>query len=177
MFVKNISNDFERVLVDNHNFYFVAYSPRLQQYVMVCTVMWIASYDRYYKITENDYNLFSKDKEQYRVKFEKEISQQAHVCFNENFMGSDALRDYDGKNGFAQCRKSKERNAFQGYNLIDGVLYARIVWEDEEIYVPPTQFLVKDNGEHWYPLREKCELVYHSDGTEICYKLKQEFIH
>lgn len=66
-------------------------------------------------------------------------------------------------------------NAFQHFAYLDGILYARIVWENGEIFVPPAQAIKTGDEDYRYPLREKCELQKNSMGQPICYKLKREY--
>ena len=175
MLVKLSRNNFINELV-GHNYFSVVYSLDLKQYMLICLVCWIAEYQRFYKITEEDYNLFRDNPDEFCKKFEREISQRGDVCFTENFMGSASLRDYDGLNGFQQMYPAKESNPFQGYKLVDDVLFARIVWKDNEIYVPPVQAIKNPDNSRSFPLREKCELQYDATNTTpICYKLKAEF--
>ena len=166
----------QKEVVDTDHFFSLAYYPEIDEYVMMITVFWIASYERFYHITEDDYNLYIEDKEKFYKKFERELS-NTNARFTENFIGSVALRDYDGMDRFQDCYPAKDkRNAFQGYNYIDGIFYARIVWEDEEIYVPPCQAVRQKEGDTpTFPLHEKCEYKFFKDGTPICFKLKEEF--
>ena len=167
---------FQKEIVDNDKLFKLVYSTKLSQYIMIVPVFWIATYDRYYIITENDYELYNSNKEAFYKNFERELSQNSKTCFTENFIGSSALRDYDGVSGFQNAFPTKDgiTNPFQHYKVIDNVLFARIVWQDEEIYVPPVQVVLKD-VKYIFPLREKCEYQLNKNGVAICMKLKKEF--
>lgn len=163
-------------IVDHEHWFTLFYYPELNEYLIGSLVTWIAHYERYYRITKSDYELYTDDKEGFYAKFADELSQKADVCFSERFVGAVALRDYDGAPRFqdAYPLPDGENNPFQGYGCIDGILYARIVWKDNEILVPPLQ-VIKTGDEIRYPLREKCELQTDINGQPICYKLKPEY--
>ncbi len=170
--IKLNKQNFEEKVVDK-NYFRILYIPELHIYVMACTVFWVALYERFYAISEEDYNTYKINKEEFYKKFKNEISQNSKVCFSERFIGSEALRDYDGRNGFQQTFPvSGASNPFNGYVYIDGIFYARIVWEHDEIYVPPVQAILQEDESYKYPLRENCELQYHPSGEAICYKFK-----
>ena len=95
-----------------------------------------------------------KKKDVFYEKYKNELNQNGD-CFTENFIGSGALRDYDGANRFQDAYKSAEINPWQGYLYHEGVLYARIIWEHKEIYVPPVQIKHMKNGESERPLEKK----------------------
>lgn len=166
---------FERELIDKDRYFRLVYSPTLDCYFMFCMVCWVAWYERYYFIAQEDYELYKMNKESFYQKFEKEIGQKKD-CFTERFVGAAALRDYDGANGFQNAfpLPNGESNSFQHHVYIDGVFYARIVWQDGEIFVPPVQAILKEDGKFYFPLREKCEHQTNVDGQPICYKLKKE---
>ena len=153
----------------------IIYIPELGEYILAVWVEWIAAYYRYYIIDKTDYEIYKSCKEKFYEKFSDELSQLAEVCFNRRFIGADALRDYDGQNRFQDAYPMPEgnKNTFIGYGYEDGILYAHIVWENNEIYVPPFQ-RIKSGDDYEYPLREKCTLQHDTKGNPICYKLKIE---
>lgn len=76
-------------------------------------------------------------------KYDREI-RQGNTCFTERFMGSQNVSDYDGVDGFHYlCKAEVAKNPFTGYGYRDGVFYARIMWRDKIIYVPPKQAIQK----------------------------------
>ena len=160
--------DFETKIKDEEKQFIICYSKKFDMYVMQIPVWWIAMYERMYKVTKEDISLYKKDKRGFYKKYENELSQKLPICFNENFIGANNIRDYDGANNFQHSKPSNGKNAnpFIGHVLIDGIFYAAIEWADETVYVPPLQIV---NGE--YPLHDKCKL-YEIDGKPICYVRK-----
>mgnify|MGYP000818141100 FL=1 len=128
-------------------------------------------YRRYYKMSKEDFDIYKKEKDVFYEKYKNELNQNGD-CFTENFIGSGALRDYDGANRFQDAYKSAEINPWQGYLYHEGVLYARIIWEHKEIYVPPVQIKHMKNGESERPLEKNCELIINKKIQPICYSLK-----
>lgn len=147
------------------------YIPKIDEYFFSEYVSWIATYERFYHISKEDYELFSSDITAFNNKYAREHEQRRY-CFTENFAGAQNLRDYDCMKNFQFAFPSKELNPFQHHAYADGVLYAIIAWEHETILVPPVQAI--EDGEGWsYPLREKCALQNTDDEIiPICYKLK-----
>ena len=47
--------------VRSEKLYRVGYMPDVDKYVMACVVPWVAWYDRYYEITEEEYNAFGSE--------------------------------------------------------------------------------------------------------------------
>ena len=131
---------------------------------------WIADYSRYYKISKDDYKLYETSPEAFCEKYNKEIGQKNN-CFTEIFIGSAALRDYDGCNRFQDCYPTYNKNPFSGYGYYNGILYAKIEWEIGTIYVPPVQVIDIGNGEFDFPLRNQCVLQKDSSEKLICYRL------
>lgn len=164
-------------IMDTKKQFRLLYVPEIDTYFMEILVWWIAAYERYYKISEADYALYQEDKEAFYNKYSREISQNPDICFTECFSGANALRDYDGENQFQDSFPLPQGmvNAFQHFVYVDGILYARIVWEDGEIFVPPVQAIKTGDEDYRYPLREKCDLQKNSMGQPICYKLKREY--
>lgn len=105
---------------------------------MKILVWWVALYSRWYKITKDDFSLYKKDKRAFYRKYKKELEQNSLTCFNENFIGAENLRDYDGANNFQRLKPSKNgSNPFIGYAHIDNVFYAVIEWKDKTVYFSP----------------------------------------
>ena len=164
----------ENQIVDQKNLFSIGFSPEINGYLMAVLVCWIAHYERYYSITEYDYYLYQTDKEIFYDKYQKELSQIKNNCFTENFTGACALRDYDGARNFHHAYPS-EKNPFQGYLYYQNILYARIVWESQEIYVPPVQAIQIDENNFRFPLRDSCCLMKDEAENPICYKLNIKF--
>jgi len=153
----------EDEIKDTEKQFSIGYSKELNTYFMKILVLWVSFYDRWYKINEEDFVLYKKDKEAFYKKFEIELKQNSQ-CFTYNLVGSGTLRDYDGVLNIHTLKPSKEGgNSFIGHAFIDDIFYAVIEWEDETIYIPPIQII--DNK---YPLRDKCR-PYKIDGKLVCY--------
>ena len=154
----------EDEIVDSDKQFTIGYSKEFDKYFMKIVVWWIALYDRWYKITKDDFLLYKKDKRAFYKKYKEELDQKPPTCFNENFIGARALRDYDGAPRFQDLKPSKNNNnPFLGHAYIDDVFYAVIEWEDEIVYVPPVQ--MKNNN---FLLHNKCKL-YEINGQPACY--------
>ena len=166
--IKNI--EITRELVDTEEGFRLGYCEEIDQYMLCISVPWIAWYDRYYRINEEDYNLYSSDREAFLEKYSSELSQDGASCFTRNFMGAAALRDYDGRQGFQNVFDTSNDNPYQGHMYENGVLYARIVVEDAELYVPPVQAIPTENG-YTYPLRKGCILLGDYDDKPLCWVL------
>lgn len=159
-------------IVDRENYFRIGYCEQLEIYIMAVYVAWIAGYERYYKISKEDFELYQNEKNDYYKKYAAEIEQKQD-CFSRNFIGAAALRDYDGVDGFQKAYSSEYTNAFRHYMYYNGILYARIVWNFGEIYVPPMQEVLDGRGEV-FPLRENCVRQRDKKGKVICYKLKMK---
>lgn len=159
---------------DTEHWFRIVHIPEVDKYFLSILIPWIAHYERYYSIDESDCELYKSDRESFFEKFKAEIGCRAVDCFNERFAGAQALRDYDGRPRFQDAFPMPKDavNPFTGFGYEDGIFYAHIVWEHEEIYVPPMR-IIKSGETNYFPLREKCELQGDKLGTPICYKLKK----
>jgi len=155
---------FKNEIIDRDHQFSLGYFKEFDIYVMKIMVWWVACYDRYYRITKEDFELYQKNKTNFYKKYETEINQNSKTCFNENFIGAIALRDYDGAPNFQRLKPSKDgQNPFVGHTFLDNVFYAVIEWENETVYVPPVQ-VVNNN----FPLHDKCKM-YNIDGKPACF--------
>ena len=50
--------------INRDKYYSVGYSPELDKYVLACTVTWVAWYNRYYEISEEEYKKMMEEQEQ-----------------------------------------------------------------------------------------------------------------
>lgn len=163
-------------IIYDDNYFCLVYIEEIDKWIMCCDVFWVAHYQRYYLLEHNDIDLYKTNRDEFIEKYNKEISQKQN-CFTERFMGSAALRDYDGANRFQDAYQSYNgENPFSHYGYLNGVFYAKICWKDNTIYVPPVQAIQIDDNNWSYPLRSNCELQTSSEGIPICYKYaKKEF--
>ena len=146
--------DLDDEIIDSEKQFTIGYSKKLDKYFMKVLVWWVALYQRWYKITKDDFLLYKKDKRAFYKKYKIELEQNSSTCFNENFIGADNIRDYDGAPGFITLVPTKKgKNPFIGHIYLDNVFYAVIKWENETIYIPPVQIVNEK-----FPLRSKCKL-------------------
>ena len=172
MYIPIINVDQDCIKFIGNQYQKAFYIPKIDKYFFSEYILWITDYERYYNISEEDYELFKKDINAFNIKFSKEHMQRQD-CFTKNFVGSPALKDYDGMTNFHQFFPSPEVNPFQHHAFIDGVFYAIIIWKDNTILVPPVQAIDEYNGIWTYPLRKFCDLQMGPDDvTPICYKRK-----
>ena len=158
-------------IYDKENLFGMGYSEKLGIFVMyVYVTSWVAGYDRYYKIDEEDYNLYKKDRNLFYSKYKKEIDQYNRNYYTENFIGSPFPRDYDGIHHFENFYPLKKIHTNENI-YIDGILYFKIEWEIGTFLVPPLQIKIEPNGKKIFPLREKCKPLYDDSGNLICYYL------
>lgn len=94
-------------IIDKDNFFEIGYCEELEIYMMFVFIFWIAGYYRYYKINEEDYNLYKDNPQLFYKKYENEIKQN-NDGYTENFIGSQALRDYDGARNFQNSYPMRE---------------------------------------------------------------------
>ena len=160
-------------LVDQKHFFTLGYCEALETYLMTVLVPWIADYNRYYRISTEEYNLYQNDPQAFCKLYEKEIN-MGEDCFTQKFIGADALRDYDGRAHFTRTYPSKEVNPFGSYAEYNGILYARILWDKSTIYVPPYQKVKTLNGDWDYPLRKNCYIEKDPEGKDLCFCLDIE---
>ena len=57
----------EDIKVDKDRYYTIGYCPYLKRYILAITITWVAWYERYYSISEDEYKWFDIDKLNYLV--------------------------------------------------------------------------------------------------------------
>ena len=77
--------------VDKENYFTIGYSPEIENLYCVFIFSWIAGYERYYELDDEDLALFESKREAFLKKYEKEIK----AYRTERLIGSGALRDYN----------------------------------------------------------------------------------
>ena len=73
-------------------YYSVGYSPELDKYVLACAVTWVAWYNRYYEITEEEYDSFGSPELD-----ETADSLYKQGCDSERFLFSEKKEENDQK--------------------------------------------------------------------------------
>ena len=51
----------EDIKVDKDRYYTIGYCPYLKRYILAITITWVAWYERYYSISEDEYKWFDSD--------------------------------------------------------------------------------------------------------------------
>lgn len=77
--------------VDKENYFTIGYSPEIEKSLLCVYISWIAGYERYYELDDEDLALFESKREEFLKKYEKEIK----AYRTERLIGSGALRDYN----------------------------------------------------------------------------------
>lgn len=157
-------------IIDQDKFFEIGYCEELKIYMMFVFISWIGGYYRYYKINEEDYNLYKDNPQLFYKKYENEIKQN-NDAYTEYFIGSQALRDYDGVKNFQYSYSTKDnvKNPFQNYAYINGILFARIVWDIGEFFIPPFQKIIIKDKILEFPLRKLCKIKMGLLRNPICY--------
>ena len=143
-------------IIDKDNYFKIGYCEELEIYMMFVFISWVARYYRYYKINEEDYNLYKDNPQLFYKKYENEIKQN---------------RDYDGAKNFQNSYPTRDNveNPFQHYVYINGILFARIVWKIGEFFIPPFQEIIIKDETSKFPLRKLCKIKTDLLGNPICY--------
>ena len=77
--------------VDKENYFTIGYSPEIEKSLLCVYISWIAGYERYYELDDEDLALFESKREEFLKKYDKEIK----AYRTERLIGSGALRDYN----------------------------------------------------------------------------------
>lgn len=139
-------------------FDYVAFCPELNEYILIIIVPWIAYYERYYWISNEDYELVEKDVNAFKEKYKEAFSSIMDLPKGITFMGSTALRDYEGRERFYTYFKPgtvKDINTFQHFLYEDRVLYAHILMDGIHYAVLPYRIIKNEKGEYVRPLEKK----------------------
>ena len=90
---------FENEIVNSQKLYSIGYCSRLNKYILSEVVTWVAWYNRYYEITEDEYNSYGTDEfEELVAGIRKEGTASSRFLFSdkneENSPEQDYLRSY-----------------------------------------------------------------------------------
>lgn len=130
--IMKISIENERI--NRKKFFSVGFCPEIQGYLLCVHISWIAGYDRWYAIDEEDIKLFIDSQDEFCKKYAKEID----AYRTKRLIGAGALRDYDFSCLPDEILKSLNGYpSFKGYYYTNGMLYAKIKIEDQYFAVPP----------------------------------------
>jgi len=152
---------------------YVCFCPEINEYLLVLTVPWVSYYSRYYWIPESDYELAQIDIDKFREKYKENFSSLMELPKGENFVGAEALRDYDGRRNFQRYISSGIEgviNSFQHFLYVDKVLYAHILMNGVHYAVLPYRIIMDVEGKYIRPLEnnEGVETIYGDvDGEKL----------
>ena len=112
----------------------VGYCPEIEKHLLCVHISWVAGYDRYYVLDEEDTEMYEKEPEEFYRKYEKEIK----AVRTKKLIGAGALRDYDFRSIPDEVLKDLDKYPpFEGYFYQDGILYARVKIEERYFNLPP----------------------------------------
>ena len=112
----------------------LGYCPEIEKHLLCVHISWVAGYDRYYVLDEEDTEIYEKEPEEFYRKYEKEIK----AVRTKKLIGAGALRDYDFRSLPDEVLKALDKYPpFEGYFYQDGILYARVKIEERYVSLPP----------------------------------------
>ena len=130
--IQNITIENKRI--DKDKFFMLGYCPEIEKHLLCVHISWVAGYDRYYVLDEEDTEMYKKEPEEFYKKYEKEINAK----ITERVVGSAALRDYDPNYLSDEVLKTLDGYPpFDGYVYKDGILYARVKIGERYVSLPP----------------------------------------
>ena len=130
--IQNITIENKRI--DKVKFFMVGYCPEIEKHLLCVHISWVAGYDRYYVLDEEDTEIYEKEPEEFYRKYEKEIK----AVRTKKLIGAGALRDYNFRSIPDEVLKDLDKYPpFEGYFYQDGILYARVKIEERYVSLPP----------------------------------------
>ena len=119
--IQNITIENKRI--DKDKFFMVGYCPEIEKHLLCVHISWVAGYDRYYVLDEEDTEIYEKEIKAVRTK---------------KLIGAGALRDYNFRSIPDEVLKDLDKYPpFEGYFYQDGILYARVKIEERYVSLPP----------------------------------------
>ena len=119
--IQNITIENKRI--DKDKFFMVGYCPEIEKHLLCVHISWVAGYDRYYVLDEEDTEIYEKEIKAVRTK---------------KLIGAGALRDYDFRSIPDEVLKDLDKYPpFEGYFYQDGILYARVKIVERYVSLPP----------------------------------------
>ena len=119
--IQNIT--IENKKIDRDKFFMVGYCPEIEKHLLCVHISWVAGYDRYYVLDEEDTEIYEKEIKAVRTK---------------KLIGAGALRDYNFRSIPDEVLKALDKYPpFEGYFYQDGILYARVKIEERYVSLPP----------------------------------------
>ena len=119
--IQNITIENKRI--DKDKFFMVGYCPEIEKHLLCVHISWVAGYDRYYVLDEEDTEIYEKEIKAVRTK---------------KLIGAGALRDYNFRSIPDEVLKDLDKYPpLEGYFYQDGILYARVKIEERYVSLPP----------------------------------------
>ena len=119
--IQNITIENKRI--DRDKFFMLGYCPEIEKHLLCVHISWVAGYDRYYVLDEEDTEMYEKEIKAVRTR---------------KLIGAGALRDYDFRSLPDEVLKALDKYPpFEGYFYQDGILYARVKIEERYFNLPP----------------------------------------
>ena len=130
--IQNITIENKRI--DRDKFFMLGYCPEIEKHLLCVHISWVAGYDRYYVLDEEDTEMYEKEPEEFYKKYEKEIK----AVRTRKLIGAGALRDYNFRSIPDEVLKALDKYPpFEGYFYQDGILYARVKIGERYVSLPP----------------------------------------
>ena len=119
--IQNINIKNKRI--DRDKFFMLGYCPEIEKHLLCVHISWVAGYDRYYVLDEEDTEMYEKEIKAGRTK---------------KLIGAGALRDYNFRSLPDEVLKDLDKYPpFEGYFYQDGILYARVKIGERYVSLPP----------------------------------------
>lgn len=169
-YISNLSF-IEKFDLDSYDF--VCFCPEIKEYMLVLNIAWVSYYLRYYWISKEDYELAKTDINSFKKKFKEAFNSVNELPKGINFIGAEALKDYEGTKNFQRYISTgvdNVDNVFQRFLYADKVLYAHILMNGLHYAVLPYKIIKNENGEYVRPLEtdENVELFYENiNGKKV----------
>lgn len=134
-----------------HDGFRVGYCEPLQAYLLMVWTPGLVSYERYFWISEDDYNLCKHDAELFRCRYQQEIHSLDEGCLCANFIGASHLCEYDCIDDMTSVLRCPEP-AFVGYVVMHDKLWACLLTDVDALLIPPL-YMSGSLDKPEYPLR------------------------
>ncbi|MBQ8806165.1 MAG: hypothetical protein IJZ68_06735 [Bacteroidaceae bacterium] len=138
----------EDEIVDKEACFRLGYCKEIGSYVAVVLQFWIANYERWYSISQDDYLYYREDRDGFLQKHRWKLAHNLPTPLDLNFIGASAIREYDCRDDITRIFNSNG-NPFQGFVYMHGAFWARIKTDADTILIPPKRHLCTG-----HPLRE-----------------------
>ena len=142
----------QKEILDPDAAFRVGFCEEIQEYVLVVAVFWVATYERYFQISADDYELYLRNAPEFIARHCAELQYVNHPGSLENFLGSAALRDYDCVANLSSLLPY-HGNPFNGHVYMYGKLWACIHTDTDVLFVPPACSVMQNNFRR-YLMRE-----------------------